>query len=272
LPLSGVNKAYHHLVKLSPDSKIALERLLLELDSSMAATHTHEYCGNIYAPLAKRQCQCGGNHREDPSQSPYTEVDPRYLEEYDDWPLEMKCSKMIAFLTNLATNFRSHFDFDDLSRITPDAVGAPDGWSFGVGLEIADEFLVDCPRRSTLMLNLAVLSFVHNPVRDVYYFNDAFLGTGPIVSGGGRGFDWTVCEIMYGMFRDKDFFDFVRTKLYPSRKSQAIFGLPLARKVCICAPLFDSIPLSAENGEARLPVALEPVDEDWLEMVPLNYC
>jgi hypothetical protein len=194
------------------------------------------------------------------------------LEEYDDWPLEMKCSKMIAFLTNLATNFRSHFDFDDLSRITPDAVGAPDGWSFGVGLEIADEFLVDCPRRSTLMLNLAVLSFVHNPVRDVYYFNDAFLGTGPIVSGGGRGFDWTVCEIMYGMFRDKDFVDFVRTKLYPSRKSQAIFGLPLARKVCICAPLFDSIPLSAENGEARLPVALEPVDEDWLEMVPLNYC
>jgi hypothetical protein len=28
--------------------------------------------------------------------------------------------------------------------------------------------------------------------------------------------------------------------------------------------LFDSIPPIAENGEARLPVALESVDEEWL--------
>jgi hypothetical protein len=73
-----------------------------------------------------------------------------------------------------------------------------------------------------------------------------------------------------GPFRDEELIQFVRTSLYPSPKSQAILGLPLVRKVCICAPLFDSIPLSAENGEARLPVALEPVDEEWLELFQLN--
>ena len=51
--------------------------------------------------------------------------------------------------------------------------------------------------------------------------------------------------------------------MFRSPKSQAILGLPLAKEVCICAPLFDSIPLSAENDEARLPVTLQLVDEEW---------
>ena len=72
---------------------------------------------------------------------------------------------------------------------------------------------------------------------------------------------------MSGMLHDEDFFGFVRTRSYASLKSQAILGLSLARKVCICAPLFDSIPLSTENGEACLPVAPEQMDEDWLEEV-----
>ena len=242
LPLSGVNKACHCLIKLSPYSKIALERLLLELDS-MAATHKHASCGKIYAPLSKRQCQCVNpryRHREGHrSRSPYAEVDPRYLAEYDDLPLVMKCSKMTAFLTMLAINFRSHFDFDDLMRTRPDGVRARNEWIPNSG--------------STMMLNLAVLSFGgQDCVRDHYYFNDAFLGTGPIFDGG-RRFSRSVSEIMHGMLRHDGGIDrFVRTRLYPSPKSQAILGLVLARKLCICAPLFDSIPLSAENREGAL--------------------
>jgi hypothetical protein len=271
MTVSRVNKAYHRVVKASPVTKIALEQLLLELDT-MAVTQKHTYFGKIYAPLSTRQCQyrCSGEEGYDPSQSPYADVDPRYLKEYDDWPLEMKCSKMIAFLIMLATNFRSHFDFDDLSRRTPDGVGTPRDWSFGYGNEIADAILQDSSRRSTLMLNLAVLAFGGNPVSDDYYFNDALLGTGPI-DNSGSGFGQTVCEIMHGMgpFRDEDLLRFVR-KLYPSSKSLAILGLPLARSVCICAPLFDSIPPSAENSEARLPVALEPVDKEWLVQFQLS--
>jgi hypothetical protein len=122
------------------------------------------------------------------------------------------------------------------------------------------------------MLNLAVLSFGQNPVRDDYYFNDAFLGIGPI-DNGGSFFGVAVREIMHGgmgPFRDEELVRFVQTRLYPSTKSQAILGLSLAKKVCICAHLFDSIPLSAENGEARLPFALEVVDEEWLEEYQLN--
>jgi hypothetical protein len=266
MTLSRVNKTYHRVVKSSPVTKIALERLLSELDS-MAVTHEHHYCGEIYAPLSERQCNCpcSGEEGADPSMSPYADVDPRYLKEYDEWSLEMKCSKMIAFLTMLASNFRSHFDFDDLSRRTPDEVGAPGGWSFGLGNEIADEILQDSPRRSTLMLNLAVLSFGGTPVSDDHYFNDAFLGTGSIDPVGSM-FGVTVCEIMYDMgpFRDKELLRFVQTGLYPSPKSLALLGLPLSRKVCTCAPLFDSIPPFAEKGKARLPVALEPVDKEWL--------
>jgi hypothetical protein len=274
LPLSGVNKTYHREVKSSPVTKIALELLLLEFDN-MVNTHEHESCGKLYAPLSRRQCQCGDrtNHGQDPSESPYADVDPRYSEAYDDWPLEMKCSKMITFLTMLATNFRSHFDFDDLSRRTAEGVGAPGYWSFGYGNEIVDEILHDCPRRSTLMLNLAVLSFGHNPVRDDYYFNDAFLGTGPI-DNSGSNFGVSVCEIMHGYmapFRDEEFVRFVQTSLYPSPKSQAILGLPLAKKVCICAPLFQSIPLSSENGEFRHPFALELVDKEWLKRYQRMY-
>jgi hypothetical protein len=73
-----------------------------------------------------------------------------------------------------------------------------------------------------------------------------------------------------GPFRDEELVHFVRTCLYPSPESLEILGLPLVRKVWICAPLFDSIPLSAGNGEARLPVALELVDEEWLEEYQLN--
>jgi hypothetical protein len=235
----------------------------------MAATHEHRDCRKLYAPLSRRKCQCNDRTGDDwdPSQNPYADVDPRYMEQYDDWPLEMKCSKMITFLTMLATNFRAHFDFDDLSRRTTDGVGAPNGWTFGLGYEILEEILHECPRRSTLMLNLTVLSYGQNPVRDDHYFNDAFLGPGPI-DNTGSNFGQTVCEIMHcdmATFRDEELICFVRTRLYPSPKSQAILGLPLAKKVCICAPLFDSIPPSAENGEARLPFALELVDEEWLK-------
>jgi hypothetical protein len=74
-----------------------------------------------------------------------------------------------------------------------------------------------------------------------------------------------------GPFRDEELVHFIRNCLYPSPKSQEILGLSLARrKVYICAPLFDSIPLSAANGEPRLPVALELVGEKWLEEFQLN--
>jgi hypothetical protein len=216
------NGCLHCEVKSSPVTKIALKGLLSELDS-MVVTHEHEYCGKVYAPLSKRQCRCPcgdlpNQWADDPSQSPYADVDPRYLEDHDDWPLTMKCSKMIAFLTMLAANFRSHFDFDDLSRRTAEGLGTPTGWSFGCGNEIVDEILHDCPRRSTLMLNLAVLSFGQNPVRNDYYFNDAFLGTGPIENSRSH-FGTTVCEIMHGgmgPFRDEELVRFVQTDLYPS--------------------------------------------------------
>jgi hypothetical protein len=270
--LSGVNKTYQHVIKSSPVTKIALERLLREFDR-MVTTHEHEYCGKLYAPLSSRQCQCNDRtgYGGDPSQNPYADIDPRYSEEYDNWPLEMKCSKMITFLTMLATNFRAHFDFDDLSRRTAAGLGSPSGWSFGDGNEIVDEILHECPRRSTLMLNLAALSFGHNPVRYDYYFNDAFLGTGPI-DDSGSNFGQTICGIMHSMgpFRDEELVRFIRKCLYPSLNSQNILGIQLVRKVWICAPLFDSIPLSATNGEARLPVALEPVDEEWLEEYRLH--
>jgi hypothetical protein len=62
------------------------------------------------------------------------------------------------------------------------------------------------------MLNLAVLSFGQNPVCDDHYFNDAFLGTGPI-SNSGSFFDVTVCEIMHcgmGPFRDEELVRFLQ--------------------------------------------------------------
>jgi hypothetical protein len=272
MPLSGVNKTYQRVIKSSPVTKTALERLLLAFDR-MVTTNEHEYCGKLYAPLSRRRCQCNdrtGDY-EDPSQNPYADVDPRYSEEYDDWPLEMKCSEMITFVTMLATNFRAHFDFDDLSRRTAAGLSVPSRWSFGRGNEVVDEILHDCPRRSTLMLNLAALSFGQNPVRDDSYFNDALLGTGPI-DNSGSNFGQTVCGIMHSMgpFRDEELVCFIRECLYPSLNSQNILGLPLVRKVWICAPLFDSIPLSAANGEACLPIALELVDEEWLEEYRLH--
>lgn len=151
-------------------------------------------------------------------------------------------------------------------------MGGPADWFFGLGNEIVDELFFECPRRFTLMPNLAVLAFATNPLCDDHYFNDAFLRTGPI-DNSGSNFGQIVCEIIHGgmdPFRDEELVHFVRKSLYPSPKSQAILGLPLARNVCICAPLFDSIPPFAENGEARLPVALVPVDEEWLEEFQLN--
>jgi hypothetical protein len=90
----------------------------------------------------------------------------------------------------------------------------------------------------------------------------ALLGTGPI-DNNGSNFGVTVCEILHhemGPFRDEELSRFIRTNLYPSPTLLAILGLPL----------FDRTPLSAENGEARLPIALELVDEEWLEEYRLN--
>jgi hypothetical protein len=89
LPLSGVNKTYlyHREVKSSPMTKIALKRLLLEFDC-MVTTHEHYDCGKVYAPLSRRQYQCGDRTNHGPDQIPYANVDPRYSEEYDDWSLE----------------------------------------------------------------------------------------------------------------------------------------------------------------------------------------
>jgi hypothetical protein len=267
--LSGVNKACYRLVKSSLVLKVALEELLVKLDP-IVITNTHfGFCNLVYAPRSKCQCDCKETKYDEenhPSNSPFANVDPRFLDEYDHWPVEKKVSKMVAFLTMLATNFRAHFDFDDLSRNFLDGKGSSiAAWIFDFFAYFPDdkqEYVRANPRRTTMMANLAVL-FHANSAGD-YCFGQAFLGKGPIVLGDAGMMHQmavdTIDESM-GCFGDDELVKFVRDTVYPTRKYLALLGLPLIKKVYIAAPLFSSIPMFAGNDQRdlRLPDTLEPV-------------
>jgi hypothetical protein len=262
--LSGVNKACYPLVKSSLVLKVALEELLVKLDP-IAETNTHfGVCNLVYAPRSRRQCECkksddDGYEELYPSNSIFANVDPRFLDdEYDDWPVEKKLSKLVAFLTMLATNLRKHFDFDDLSRsLLHGKVPSIESWNFEYPYIPDDkqEYLRANPRRTTMMANLAILSHAD----DYYQFGQAFLGEGEICLGNGKMAVDTIYEYM-GCFGDEELVKFVRNTLYPTRKYLALLGLPLIKKVYIAAPLFSSIPMFAGNDQRdlRLPDALEP--------------
>lgn len=52
----------------------------------------HARNANVIAKLCKETKYDEENH---PSNSPFANVDPRFLDEYDHWPVEKKVSKMI---------------------------------------------------------------------------------------------------------------------------------------------------------------------------------
>jgi hypothetical protein len=140
-----------------------------------------------------------------PSVQDLAQLDPRYVELYDALTTHEKCAKMVHFFTSIVSNMRQQFHFDDPHNL-PNVIGEPQHWSLGDGVA-GNELFEIFPRRASLALNIALLSFAEGALKsgDDDCFNEAFLGNGDINNSGSM-FGVTMAEMVTEMLplRDRD--------------------------------------------------------------------
>jgi hypothetical protein len=126
--------------------------------------------------------------------------------------------------------------------------------------EIADEFLVGIPG---LLHDAEQLYSFGQILAMILLFQWYFCGTETISYVIVERFDWTLFEIMYGMFRERGLCRLYWTNLSSTVKAFRLhFG-----EVCV-VPVWNSIHYRRMAGSPC--VALEPVDGDWAGNEPLS--
>lgn len=114
--------------------------------------------------------------------------------------------------------------------------------------------------RTALAFNLALAEFAQGAIEcgDDCYFNEAFLGKGPIDPCGSRFGDsmcYNVEEIL--PLNGIQFVAFISTHVLPSLDTSKLLGPALSSRVILCAPFLKWID---ENRRLALPEGLEDFD------------
>jgi len=240
----------------------------LEVLDCMCGSDTHHYCGQIYAPASLRSCLCGDNmdleNEDHPENQALAVLDPRYRDGYETLPTHHKVEAMVQFIGTIVSNMRPHLNFTDAANPSnmPESIGSIGNYWCGAE---ANAILKLYPRRAALAFNIALAKFASGAMCQGhdYYFNDAFLGTGGIESGG-SGFGIVLCETIERILplRDEDFVKFLRAILpmraiLPSAEIRSTLGPALTKRLVLCAPFDDWV---NSDGEIVLPDVLEPFD------------
>lgn len=276
--LVAVNRDFRRQYKGRQDA--VLETLLSYLDV-LVGTNIHSDCGEFYAPLSRRKCQCHLNEEESESYIIHPEhqigpgLDPRYETEYDELPVSKKCIALIEYLTFVVQNLKSEFDFSDLANPSklPECIslGNEDpisSWSLGHDFIVENAWKDAFPRRSTFAFNLALMSLALGELEsDPHYCSKAVLGTGKIEYGGSF-FGTSITEMVHYLLplRDQDLVDFIRDDLYPKRELLNFLGPVLVPKVVLWYPLFEMVsPCRTGLEGVTLPSELEVIANEDLD-------